>query len=181
MNREKKCRLCVRCSSVITVVNLLCVTVSVGYALGESIKVPSGTEANVRLSQVVSPETHYRGDKVIMSVDRDVSVNGKVVIKAGASAIGEVMHSATKSFAGQPAKIAVAVTSVEAVDATQILLGSQTKRSEGSNKLVLSIILSFFTVGLFLLMKGGDASIPAGATIVAGTVQTVTVLVEEKE
>lgn len=181
MKREKKCRFSVSCISVITIVNLLCVTFGVDYALAESIKVPSGTAVNVRLSQVVSPETHYRGDNVIMSVARDVSVNGKVVIKAGAIVNGEVMHSSTKSFVGQPAKIAVAVTSVEAVDATQIMLGSQTKRSEGSNKMALSIILGFFTIGLTLLMKGGDASIPAGATIVAGTVQTVTVLVEEKE
>jgi len=167
-----------KCVSAVVIVNLLGFTLGVDYALAESIRVPSGTSITIRLDETLSPETKKTGDPVSMSVVNDVLVNGTVVIQAGARVNGEIIASQTKNFAGIPAKIAVAVRSVEAVDGTQIMQTSVSKRSEGDSKMVPSIALTLLCCVLFLLWKGGEASIPAGTQIVASTAQTVTVTVD---
>ena len=164
--------------SVLVIVNLLGFTLCADYALAESVKVPSGTSVTIQLNETVSPEVKKTGDPVSMSVVNDVRVGERVVIEAGAKVNGEVLASETRNFAGIPAKIAIAVRSVEAVDGTQIMLSATSKRAEGKSKMLPSIALTILCCLLFLLWKGEDASIAVGTQIVASTAQRVTVTVE---
>jgi hypothetical protein len=145
----------------------------IAFAYGQ-VRVPAGTVVNVATNAVITPETVKMGDTVDLSVTSDVVVDGKVVIKAGAKASGEVIQSKNRNYVGIPAKIGIAVRSVQAVDGTTIIL-SGSKLVEGKDKMVTSIGLSLICCILFAAMKGGDASIPAGTSIQATVAVTTPV------
>jgi len=140
------------------------------------VQVPVGTVVTVKTNTLVSPEILNVGHTVYLSVVSDVIVDDKVVIKEGATAIGEVTVSRELNYIGIPAKIGIAVRSVQAVDGSTIII-SGIKLVEGKDKMVVSIGLSLICF-LFALIKGGEADIPAGTPILCPTSYTITVNVQ---
>lgn len=132
------------------------------------VSVPPGTRVLLRLEETVSPETKSVGDQVTLSVVSDVVVNGKVVIAAGAPAVGEVTVSSKKGAVGKPAEIGFQVTSVMAVDGKSVPLRA-TRKAEGKSKMTEAIVVTILCCVLGLLMKGGEASFEKGLTIEAET------------
>jgi len=123
------------------------------------------------------PEGLHAGDTVRLAVVSDVTVDGRVVIKAGAPVVADVVDAQGRNMIGIAAKIGIALRTVEAVDGTQILV-SANKFAEGKDKMIMSIGLSLICCILFALMKGGDASIPAGTEIIAATATATQVEVQ---
>jgi len=144
----------------------------------EAVKVPSGTVVTLRTMTPLTPEQLNVGDLVILAVVSDVVVDGKVVIKAGAEARGEITSSKSRNMIGIAARIGLSVRSVTAVDGSTIPLFG-TKLAEGKSKMTVSIGLSLVCCILFALMKGGDATIPAGTQIQATVAGTTSVQVSE--
>ena len=128
------------------------------------VKIPAGTPVIVAVNAAITPEAVNIGDAVELSVTSDVVIDGKVVIKAGARASGEVINAKKRNYIGIPSEIAISVRSVQAVDGTTVML-SGTKVVKGKDKMLTSIGLSLICCILFAGMKGGDASIAAGAPI----------------
>lgn len=154
--------------TILIAISFLWMYVSPCVLAQTKVKIPAGTTVVLRYAETVSPATKTVGDSVILTVARDVEVDGKVVIKAGAMAKGEVVKSRTRNLIGIPAQISVSVRSVEAVDGTLVQL-SDGKYLEGSSKMVPSIVLSLICCVLFALWKGGDVQIAQGAEITATT------------
>ena len=127
------------------------------------VKVPAGTVVMLRTNQPISPRTVRPGDRVSFSVADNVIVDGKVVIKAGSEAAGEVIQAEKRGVLGKPDRIAVQLTSVAAVDGRTIPL-SASKSAEGDDKMVLGVVLTILCLP-FLFMKGGEAQIAAGTTV----------------
>lgn len=138
-----------------------------------TVTLQAGTIVNLRTDTPLRPATLNTGDRVILTVVSDVVVDGKVVIAAGAKARGEITDSKDRGMIGIPAKLALSIRSVEAVDGSTIaLFGARV--AEGKSKMAASIGLALICCILFALMKGGAAEIPAGTQIqteVSGTVQ----------
>jgi len=143
-----------------------------GSIAQQKVEIPVGTTVVLKTNTTLAPEQLKVGDTVELSVVSDVIIDGKVVIKAGDRARGEITSSKDRNLIGIPAKIGVTIRSVQAVDGTTIPL-SGSKLSEGKNKMLPSIGLSLICCVLFALMKGGEASLPAGtqieATVAAAT------------
>lgn len=126
----------------------------------EIVKVPAGTAIMLRTTTDVTSSMSV-GDVVSLVVVQDVLVNGKIVAKAGAVALGEVSALVKRSFFGIPAKISVTVRRVTMVDSNMVSVGN-TKTVEGDDQMVCSIIGTILC--LFpALIKGGDAKIASGA------------------
>lgn len=126
----------------------------------EVVKVPAGTSIMLRTTSDVTTASAV-GDVVALTVVQDVTVDGKVVVKAGAVAMGEVSALVKRKFFGIPAKISVTVRRVTMVDSNMVAV-SNTKTVEGEDQMVCSIvgtILCLFPA----LIRGGDAKITAGA------------------
>ncbi len=143
----------------------------------QKVEIPVGTVVVLITNTTLSPEHLNIGDTVDLSVVSDVIVDGQVVIAAGAKARGEITASKTKNLIGIAAKIGLAVQSVQAVDGTTIIM-SGNKLSEGKSKMVASIGLSLICCILFALMKGGEASLPAGTQIEATVPATTSVTIQ---
>jgi hypothetical protein len=130
----------------------------------EEINIPTGTSVQLSTNALLSPASVNVGDAVELTVTSDVVIDGKVVIKAGAPAKGEIIQAKDENYIGIAAKVGLAIRTVEAVDGTSLML-SGTKLVEGKDKMAMSIGLSIICCILFALVRGGSASIPAGTVI----------------
>lgn len=128
---------------------------------GEVVVLKAGTSIPMDLMTSLSGNNTRNGQIIDFRVTSDVKVNGKTVITAGSVAQGQVVKSKKNGLFGTAGELEVAVKSVRAVDGTMIYLSGSSLSDEGSDKLVISIVVTLFCL-LGFLIKGGKAEIPAG-------------------
>lgn len=125
------------------------------------VTIPEGTRLAVKTQETLSSETAKQGQLVRFEVVRDVEVEGKTVIKAGAPAVGEVIRVASRKMIGREGELQITIRYATAVDGSQVpLRASLAEKGEG--KLETTVVLGVVLCPLFLLMKGEEAVIPAG-------------------
>jgi hypothetical protein len=125
------------------------------------VTIPDGTRVAVQALEGVSSESAKMGQTIRFEVVRDVMVNGNVVIKAGAPAIGEVLKAESKRAVGREGTLWVGIRYATAVDGTHVPRRASLEE-KGEERFGLSIALGVVLCPLFLLMKGKEAAIPAG-------------------
>lgn len=167
-----KHKLSFRFVTIFTMLAFLCVTIAPLQVLA-AVSVSAGTIVPLRTASTISSSNVNMGDTIDLTVTSDVVVDGKVVIKAGAIAKGEVTNTKKKGILGSAGELSILVREVTAVDNSKIFL-SGTRSVSGDDKMVVSIILGLLCV-LGFFMKGGEAVIPAGTQINASVVSTVSV------
>lgn len=128
----------------------------------QSVILREGTTIAMKAVETISSETAQTGQQVQFEVVRDVTVDDVVVIKAGAPAVAEVLRASPRKAVGREGELIIAVRYAKAVDGTNVRLrASLTEKGEDS--LTSTVVLSVVLCPLFLLQKGGEATIPAGA------------------
>jgi len=111
---------------------LACVTLSAAAAIdaraAADVPLVDGGRLRVRLVRVLTSETARIGDAVILAVDRDVVVNGQIVLLRGTVAAGTVVDASPGSQGGSwisgvhPGRLAFTFDSTTAVDGQPIRL-----------------------------------------------------------
>jgi hypothetical protein len=107
------------------------------------------------------------GDAVNFEVARNVEVDGKIVIRQGTFASGQIASVEKNGVIGEGGKIMVAVQNVQAVDSTNVPIRgtvSQEGKSKQTTALLVGLILCI--LGLFLI-KGENAVVPANTEVKA--------------
>jgi len=148
------------------VLSLVLIVTSV---FAETITLPNSSVVAVKTVNQLSSDQLITGQEVILNVAADVTIRGKVVIKAGAPVYGIIQESKGGQMAGIPGKIVVSVNSTIGVDGTNISLSGQfvnAAKSEVGGTVAVGAILC----PLALLNTGDDGVIPVGAQIRAMTV-----------
>lgn len=164
-------------SMVLAFVFLPSLVLSVESQSEKKVTVPSGTPIDVRIVEDIYPAKAKTGDRLLLVVDKDVVVDGYVVISKGASVVAEVVESKEKGYAGQAGRILLSFKTVTAVD-DQTIIVSGSSRREGEAKMVESIGLGLVCCPLFLLMKGEEGVIKAGQIVQIFTIQKAEVKVK---
>lgn len=166
-----------RLTSLVSIKALVLMTLVTGVAqvqAATTVQVPPGTAIMLTTAATLKADDLNVGDRVAFTVMQDVVVNGKVVIKAGATAFGEVVSSKKNNFLGIPGAIGVSLRTVTTADGKSVPI-SASKHVEGDDKMIVSIGLSLVCCILFALMKGGEAVIPAGTAVDGVTTMAVEV------
>jgi len=150
-------------------------------ANGEEFKEVSlspGTMVILKVNETVKGDM-ATGTSIKLSVLHDVVKNGYVLIKAGTPAFGTVASAEKAKMIGREGKVSISVDKTQAVDGQTVFLqGSMS--GTGEEKLVTSVVVSTLLCPLALLMKGGEAEIPAGAELRTFVANEVKVKVLEK-
>lgn len=158
--KEVKCKMGVRLFKL-TLVLIMLGNLGISAA-AEIIMVPTGTPVNLISLETVSSKTAQIGQRVRFSVESDVKVKGKVVVKKGAIAIGEVTEVSVAGIAGTAGKLVVKLQMVEAVDGSNLQI-SATKGAEGQSKLAQSVAVTALCCVLAIFIKGKDVTFEAGS------------------
>lgn len=105
----------------------------ISLAQDQVLILEAGRPVLLSLEETMSSERASVGDLVKLRVVRAVKVNDIVVIAAGAKATGKVSEVKHKGGFGKKGEIALAVSSVTAVDGQEVPL-SATQRREGESR-----------------------------------------------
>jgi hypothetical protein len=132
-----------------------------GSAAARQIRIPAGTVLVVQTLGSISSETARADEIVELIVASDVIVDGFRVIVAGAPATGAIEELESSEMLGQEGRVAVAINSARAVDGTNVPLTGRLS-SRGQEEMTGTVVGAIFCP-LFLLNKGGEASIASGA------------------
>lgn len=126
------------------------------------------------MAETVSSKNCGIGKSVTGVVANDVVVDGVTVIKAGATAVGRVTNATKANLVGLPGSLTVNFESVLAVNGATVPLMNGDISADGTNNMVVAIVLGLLCI-LGFLIPGGDAVIGSGSTIQALTIGEVQV------
>jgi hypothetical protein len=134
----------------------------------ERVVVPALTPVAVRLEEPISSNQNKTGDRFRITVAEDVRVGDALVIPAGSTGEGEVIHAARSGAGGKAGELILAARFVRVGD-LEIRLRSfalgVVGRDQTSSSLAASMIIGPFA----LFVKGGVVTVPAETLGVAKT------------
>ena len=152
------------------------IVVSATATMAATAKLSSGPAIDAKITETINGSAAQVGQRILMVVDKDIKLNGKVVISAGAQVIAEITDATSKNYAGIPGKLLVSFKTVKAIDGQDISI-SGTKERKGEDKMLPAIGLGLVCCPLFFLMQGGEGVIPAGQIITVYTVQNADITI----
>lgn len=156
----------------ITVVAFIWVFVFPQEAItGEMVQIPAGTKVILKTAISLQPKDFKVGDRVNLIVASDVVVDGKVVIKKGAPALGEVTVS---EVIGED-KLTISIKSVEAVDGTPVIVSGTESMEGAAERIGIGIIAALFCLPLILIPILTSPSISEHTKIKAIVVEQTTI------
>ena len=136
---------------------------------------PAHTAIMIQCNDTISTKNIASGATVHFSVVNDIkNSDGLVLIKAGTPVSAQISFVEENGMIGKSGKLTISDFHTTAIDGTYIPL-SGTVSSNPEDKMVLSIVLSIFVCPLFLLLKGGEGSLPAGTIKTAYTITDISV------
>jgi Protein of unknown function (DUF2846) len=130
----------------------------------ELVMLNEGSPLRVVTAEEISSKTASPGDRVMFKVAEDLVVDGHVVIGKGTDAKGSVINAEPSGRMGKSGKLGIQVESTKTVDGQPIKLRAA-KGKEGADKTNSTTVLAITVSSLFLLTKGGEATIAAGTPI----------------
>jgi hypothetical protein len=152
------------------------------------VVLPDGTPVKLSLSQALSSASATQGQVVEFRVAEDVVINGAVVIKKDALALGKVTFAQGKKHMGRAGSLDIEADKTHAVDGSKIELHAE-EGSKGKSKagaMSAGMLITATGVGapigaLWLLKHGKDATIPAGSILTAYTDDSVQVRLDASQ
>ena len=127
--------------------------------------VPAGTELVFEMVQAVGSKGSQRGDRFDLRLAEPLTVDGQLVLPAGAPAVGEVVHADRARSGGQAGELILAARYLVVGDA-RISLRSF-KAGTGRSRTGASAATSVAAGPLGLFVRGGNIELPAGTLITA--------------
>lgn len=133
-------------------------------AFARTVVLKEGTLVPVKTGQRISSKEMRAGQEVILTVERDIKVDGTTVIEEGAGVVATVADRKGAGMAGISGHLTVGVEYTTAVDGTTITLkGSFNTR--GDSEIGGTVAVGLILCPLAFLNKGKEGVIPAGAVI----------------
>jgi hypothetical protein len=131
--------------------------------LAQTVTIPAGTRIFGELQEEVSSDIkeHEVGDFVTGHVWRNVIIDGRTVIEAGAPMTLQVSDIQKRRTFGRAGNVEVRAVSVVAVDGSEIFLDGGYDR-KGESRVVLSSTLAALVAWPTLFIKGKEAILPPG-------------------
>jgi hypothetical protein len=147
-------------------------------ANAKELSIPEGTEFTAVTTEKISSKSAVIGDRVILKVDEQVVVKGRVVINKGTTVRGSIASAEKSGRMGKGGKLAIRIESTTAVDGQEIKLRAS-KGKEGGSAAVSTVALTVLFGPLGLLKKGGEATIKEGTKIKVYTDEEKKVLMKD--
>ena len=131
----------------------------------EPITIPEGTEVRLRLLDKLVSGTATEGQRFNLELDEPLTIDGQVVVPAGAKAVGTVVTSKKKGFMGKGGELNVLIDYMLVNDQRVRLRAA--KSSEGVDKVGTTVALTVLFGPLGLLKRGHNIELNPGLIIPA--------------
>jgi len=134
----------------------------------EPVTVPALTPVVIRLDEIISSNKHKPGDRFMITVAEDVRVGDVVVIPAGSTGEGEVIHAAKSGAGGKAGELILAARFVR-VGETEVRLRSFALGAAGRDRTGDALATSLVAGPFAMFVRGGVITVPHGTL---GTAKT---------
>jgi hypothetical protein len=134
----------------------------------EPVTVPALTPVVIRLDEVISSNKHKPGDRFMITVAEDVRVGEVIVIPAGSSGEGEVIHAAKSGAGGKAGELILAARFVR-VGETELRLRSFALGAVGRDRTDDALATGIVAGPFAMFVRGGVVVVPQGTL---GTAKT---------
>lgn len=146
----------------------------------EPVTLPAGTVARLQLMETLKPSVTKKGDKVLLRLSHNISVDGKLVVPAGAPAVAVVTSVRKPRSFGRPSKITLSVRELRTLGSQTLPLttGDASKKAEkfeasyaaaAGTSLVGAIALGPVGLAGGFFVRGKARDVPAGSILYAET------------
>lgn len=140
----------------------------------DRVKLTNGTPVILRSTEEISSKTKNLNETVNFEVARDVTVDGKIVIKSGTPATATITLLEQQGMIGKAGRVQISLEATKAVDGQRIALRS-TVTQGGKDEQATALAGGIICCPLFLLMKGKEATIATGTEVKAYTETDMTI------
>jgi len=137
------------------------------------VKVPEGTEFQIRLEEALSSSTAHEGDRFTVSLDDDVKLADGTVLRAGYRGVGEVVEARDNGMLGKNGKLNVRLLYLKVGDDRIKLRANKGSKGETRVGATVATVILFWPAAPFI--KGKDVSIKKGTIMTAYADQDVEV------
>lgn len=129
--------------------------------VASNFTLPAGSVVDLELAQVVNSKTNIRGDKVAIRLAQPIEADGRVLVPAGATGMGEVIDAKPAGMLGKSGELLLAARYLDyngrKIPLRAFKLGGAGKDNSSA---VLAVSMA---VGLpAVLIRGGNIEIPVG-------------------
>ena len=129
------------------------------------LQVPAGTELAFEMVDSLSSKTSQRGDRFSLKLTEPLTLDGHVLVPAGALAVGEVVHADRAKAGGQAGELVLAARYLE-WDGQQLPLRAfRTGLGRNRTDTAMGVMIAAGFAGF--LVRGGQIEIAAGSPITA--------------
>lgn len=130
----------------------------------DEIVLAEGTELKVVTTEEITSKAAKPNDPVRFTVVEDLVINGQVIVRTGAAAVGSVVNAEKGGYMGNSGKLAIQVESTTTTDGKPLKLRAA-KGREGDDKTTSTFALASVISPLFLFRRGGEAKIAAATPL----------------
>jgi len=133
---------------------------------------PAGAVVEIALAEAVSTKHQKTGDRFAITLAEPLVIDGRVLVRAGAPGIGEVIQATRPGMGGKPAKLVLAARYLEAQGRRIPLQGLQLAAGGKSNAMAAQAVglsgIAFGPLGFIgLAVPGGNVTFASGTSATA--------------
>jgi hypothetical protein len=134
--------------------------------IAQELKIPEGTELQIRIDEKLSSASAQEDDKFAISLGEDVNVSG-VKIPAGYRGRGVVQSAKKRRMMGQAGQLNIALDYIKVGDTKIRVRANKGKEGEGHMGATVALTVLFGPLGL---LKHGDDVVITEGTVITGYV-----------
>lgn len=134
-------------------------------AVPRSVVMPEGTAVKLKLLHSLNSKTVVADDPLNFSLAEDVLVDGKIVVKAGAVAIGRVREAKSARTLGRGAELALDMQYLRVGQLRVPLRGFQARKGQAKTGDTIALVVAFGLSGLF--KHGSEIEVKEGSILTA--------------
>ncbi len=138
------------------------------HTAGVRLRLPALTPVYVKLGAEMASNRNKSGDRFPLIVAEDVLVGEQVVIPAGSTGEGEVIHAAKSGGGGKPGELLLAARFVRVKD-VDVRLRSMVLGKAGRERTGETLAASFVIGPFAMFVRGGAVVVPPGTVASAKT------------
>jgi hypothetical protein len=125
-------------------------------------RVVAGTVIDLEIAEPITSWQHKRGDKFQLRLAQPLVVDGRLLVPAGTTGVGEIVHAAAARGGGAPGELLIAARHLD-VDGGQLLLRGMKLGGSGGDNSGMAFGVSFAAGPFAMFIRGHEIEIPAGA------------------
>ncbi|QSX79516.1 cupin domain-containing protein [Agrilutibacter solisilvae] len=133
-------------------------------------RLPQGTLVELEIGEIINSARHKRGDKFPLRLRSPIKVGDVVVVPAGTTGVGEIVHAMPARGGGKPGELLLAGRYLEFAGQQLPLRGLKVSTS-GRDTYGLSLGLAYAVGPFAMFVRGHEIEVPAGTAVDAKLAQ----------